>query len=876
MRIIEARDGFIKFESDKKLPLSSFWQVKSATKSYIAQIILSKRLEDKFIAFAKILFNYDKELKAYDKTLPSSEAVISEFTLEILSKSLEYKTPVYAGKFITEDINIPVDKSCFNKDLLICMDNATNLNIVLSNLYKQFSKLGKVFIIDMLGIIQGQKFVAGKDFKLPLNSDSLEFMYEDCLNDATQDSKALIKEIFQELSEYSKTVPFVPFGTLKSIVDSMVEQSHIFKLLVLKNKLAKFSQQGYFASTETDSINLDKMLKQNSAIIDISKLDSIFQNRYLKVLYSAMEKENSQIFLIGSNALDKKSLQMALLSSDISTTFVTHSRFKYINEIKAKFNNFIIEPSFINNETFKIYSTFLSSMSKDTYLLVGEGTNYIPLVSIVKPLSPEEIPTGVVVNFGETVEVNREENKEEHNEEENNETSEVTNIDFTDTDSEQETELEIPVVEKEEQVIEPEIIENNEDNDIELVEELSEEDNSITETEANEAIEKKSEELIEKVSENIEQSEPVSNIFGSDLEEGLELENNLENDTSDIQELTLESENSENLIALETDGFSEISLEKVEPLQELDNGIETIELTEYELQYPQEGETQDSQLEEVQEEEYHTEVNSDLTVDIPQDISDFSLETEELVEENSEELTLDETEPDIEETIEMTDTSDSINSELEELATPSDLEIQELGEEISGDETLDLTNSEPDVVVDLGEDDLDTLEEDDLDKQIVEDVDKVFTTIKDDSISDSDLDFIDELNNEPDDEILETLADDTQLEELEQVEDDELEEALVEPIEEFAGNNSSDKKEEVLETRNTSTPIVPVYDADIPQEDLVMSDAIEQGDTVIHAKYGTGFVEKMIKYGSKTLYSINFDNLGRRLLDPTLTEIKKA
>ena len=43
----------------------------------------------------------------------------------------------------------------------------------------------------------------------------------------------------------------------------------------------------------------------------------------------------------------------------------------------------------------------------------------------------------------------------------------------------------------------------------------------------------------------------------------------------------------------------------------------------------------------------------------------------------------------------------------------------------------------------------------------------------------------------------------------------------------------------------------------------------------MHAKYGNGVVEKMIKYGAKTLYSINFDNVGRRLLDPTLTEIKK-
>ena len=80
-------------------------------------------------------------------------------------------------------------------------------------------------------------------------------------------------------------------------------------------------------------------------------------------------------------------------------------------------------------------------------------------------------------------------------------------------------------------------------------------------------------------------------------------------------------------------------------------------------------------------------------------------------------------------------------------------------------------------------------------------------------------------------------------------------------------------------TGRTNWNYVKTIDAnilgDIPQEDMVISDPIQQGDTVIHAKYGSGVVEKMIKYGNKTLFSINFDNIGRRLLDPTLTEIKK-
>ena len=136
---------------------------------------------------------------------------------------------------------------------------------------------------------------------------------------------------------------------------------------------------------------------------------------------------------------------------------------------------------------------------------------------------------------------------------------------------------------------------------------------------------------------------------------------------------------------------------------------------------------------------------------------------------------------------------------------------------------------ENDIVIDMEEDTEDELPEN-IDEQIVKDVDKVFTTRKDDDISDSDLDFIDELNND-DGNLLEEVSDsDAVLEELS--ESDENDGILEEPQEQLELKDDSD--DEILETRSSSTPIVPVYDADIPQEDLVMSDPIQQGDTVTH------------------------------------------
>ena len=344
MRIIEVRDGFIKIESTEDLALSSFVEIKDSVKSYIAQIQQVKKAGDYTIAYAKCIFLYDGDLVNYDKTLPSLNSEIKEFDYKELSRSFEYKKPVVVGSFIQADENICLDADYLNKKTLISIDKKETINIILKNIIKQFEQS---LIIDTAGIIDGEKFVAGVDFKLPLNTAALEFMFEDCLNDATSDSKSLIKEIFQDLSNYSKTVPFLPFGTLKAIVDDMVNKSHVFKLLVLKNKLAKFDQLGYFAKTIEEAENLKEILTKQNAVIDLSKLDHTFLNRYLNVIYSTIETLSikPQVFVYATNNLNKKNLK-TILTGDVSSTFITHSRFKYVNEIKSMFSNFIIEPNF--------------------------------------------------------------------------------------------------------------------------------------------------------------------------------------------------------------------------------------------------------------------------------------------------------------------------------------------------------------------------------------------------------------------------------------------------------------------------------------------------------------------------------------------------
>ena len=820
MKILEVRDGFVKFEADNSVYLSSFIQIDGIEKRYIAQVTQLKRSGENSIAYAKILFLYDGSLQPYDKTLPSKESEIKEFTFDILNNSINAKTPVIAGETLGKGVSIIIDASSFDKKMLASIDDKQENNIIARNLVKQFNNLDKnVLIIDTLGVIDAKKITAGVDFKLPLDTASLAFMYQDCLNDATADSKSMIIEIFKDLSDYSQTVPFVPFGALKSIVDDMVDKSHVFKLLVLKNKLAKFDKLGYFAANKQEVDKIDAILNSKCAIIDLSKLDTAFQNRYLAFLYEKLQqKPNTQVILELSNVISKKNLKNILSSENIPTTFITHSRFKYLNDIKNLFDNFIISPSFTNNEIFSIYSSFLKAMPKQTYLITGEAVNYIPLVSTLKVINE------VIPSQPETFE---EEEKE---------------IPVSEPEEVQE-ELPIEEPEEEEEIVQEddsELEEISEEDEPEIIEEPQ-----ITNEEILANIEEKSEAVITEAAKDLT---PPENMFGEEEDIAEPAEESLQLEEDQEEQLTINAEYETILEEQEEqepqEEYDEIPITESfdtvqENIEEIEDYIpETDENDFEELSINEEFEQQEPLVEQEAEEEIEMPEGFDLDIDSTQMLD---------AEEETEELTVNDNDVDVLPIAEN-------NYELEDIV------------ELNPDEA-----DENDIVIDMEEDTEDELPEN-IDEQIVKDVDKVFTTRKDDDISDSDLDFIDELNNDDGNLLEEVSESDAVLEELS--ESDENDGILEEPQEQLELKDDSD--DEILETRSSSTPIVPVYDADIPQEDLVMSDPIQQGDTVTHAKYGSGVVEKMIKYGNKTLFSINFDNIGRRLLDPTLTELKKS
>ncbi len=115
---------------------------------------------------------------------------------------------------------------------------------------------------------------------------------------------------------------------------------------------------------------------------------------------------------------------------------------------------------------------------------------------------------------------------------------------------------------------------------------------------------------------------------------------------------------------------------------------------------------------------------------------------------------------------------------------------------------------------------------------------------------------------------------------------DELTEEDLDMISELDVELHQAEVEEQKAQEKASEPIIPKYIDDTPEEpslpvfpqpELQSNKNInfEKNDRVRHSKFGEGVVEKVINYGNKKLCSIYFEKVGRRLLEPHVSELEK-
>lgn len=389
MKVLEIKNNLVKIAYDVKdnLSLSSFVIIEDVNTPYVAQVVNIKADVTSNYAIVKLLFTFNEEgiLKNYNGTIPSLKAAVTVLPSNELLDIIPVEQPVIMGQLAQQEIQLKVDRTIFDNNLLVCSNNLENTSILLNNIIKQLKE--KIVIFDTDGQFeQENRIVFGKDFRLPLNYDTINFIYDNELDDVDATSKAIIQDIFIEVQEYTKTLPegYLPFETFLNVVDQQYRETQITQLVLLKNKLLKYRDLNVFAETLKDVLSLSIAIdKSDIIVIDISDMSPELQNLIMSYTYDVMSTSGTDVYAfvkIDNSNTDKKLLKKFLARSNVYTTIICSHAYKYLSEIKEAAQNLILFTPLTLQHDFASYNTFLNKLNQDEFIIYGAHTQNIPLI----------------------------------------------------------------------------------------------------------------------------------------------------------------------------------------------------------------------------------------------------------------------------------------------------------------------------------------------------------------------------------------------------------------------------------------------------------------------------------------------------------------
>ena len=402
MKILEVKNDLVKisYTAQDDLTISGFVVIEDSQNPYVAQVMSLKAGGGMNYAIVKLLFTFNEEgvVKNYNGSIPELSANVTKLSADELLDILPIENPLKLGKLAQQKFILNVDYSTLEKNLLVCSDNLENTDILVSNLAKQLNNNNdKSIIFDTTGTINAEnKLVLGKDIKLPLNYDTINFIYEHDLNDVDATSKAVLQDILLEVQEYSKTVldRFIPFDSFINVVDAQYRQLKLPELALLKNRLMKYKEENIFAQEAKDIHMFRGSVRANlSTLVDISEVDSILQNLALNALYNELCDLDLFVYSfvkIDNDNADKRLIKKFITQDKIYTTVICSHNFKYLYDLKEVAGNMILFTPQTTQHDFSSYNVFLNKLNSDEYIIYGKSTQNIPLIIENLPLEDLE------------------------------------------------------------------------------------------------------------------------------------------------------------------------------------------------------------------------------------------------------------------------------------------------------------------------------------------------------------------------------------------------------------------------------------------------------------------------------------------------------
>lgn len=392
MKLLEIKNNLVKLsyaETENPI-LGRFIILGSNEKSYVAQFVNLKSDTINNYAIAKLLFTFtpDGVVDNYDGSVPNMNSELSFLAAEELLNLLPIETPVKIGNLAQQDEMLSLDISVFERNFTIFVEKDSNKKTFISNCVRQlFQMKEKSVIVDTCNLFEDYpKIVFSKDFKLPLNSKMIDYIFEYELAEVDAPTKAVIQDIFYAVQQYIDTLDFkfLPIDNFVDVVANQYKDIQMPELALLKNKLLKYRDANVFANTKEEVLAFkEKLNEKNCSIIDIKDINEPLQKEVMSFIHQALTEYEKYIYFFApltDNNSDKKLLKQFINNNHVFTTILVSSSYKYAQELKQHAQNILLfTPNDINHD-FAAYNTFLNKLNSDECIAFGKLTQGIPFI----------------------------------------------------------------------------------------------------------------------------------------------------------------------------------------------------------------------------------------------------------------------------------------------------------------------------------------------------------------------------------------------------------------------------------------------------------------------------------------------------------------
>ncbi len=413
MQIFDVKNDIAKilYDSSKNhlLP-SDFLLIEDSNQKLIAQVInIEMTDETNNMAVLRLSLSIDKEdnLSYYNGYIPSKNSKIlyinPDEIIELISPG---DTTIYLGNLSNHpECFVKTNISLLNDNLYIQSDRDDKVNIFIKNIITELlAKKRKVIIIDFNGhystLTDGYRLKITENMKLPLNIEAFDTLLDYEISDCPIEDKVTIQSIVLELREYMSTLQdmYIPFNMFKNVVDSEFLSSPSSGLMLLRNKLWEYSQEGLFADEKDQFDKINAILAQyNTVVIDASNVDENWYKFVIQTVFD-LTYQNAYLFMsLNDTKFDKKSISHLYSKENIVPVVSTTYDNPHAQALKSMCKNLVMfKPSVVQNEQ-ELYTNFLNRVNNNEFMVYGETTLFLPLL-IDLQLFDDETANNVVQN----------------------------------------------------------------------------------------------------------------------------------------------------------------------------------------------------------------------------------------------------------------------------------------------------------------------------------------------------------------------------------------------------------------------------------------------------------------------------------------------